>query len=202
MDFTLLTKAQIAYLRIRPNFKNDRDAAASLGINYTSIKTWKAERHKDCLIFNSSVRLGKCENVEGHENCTGESYQAFKASYQELMETMNFSIQNPAAFVDRALVPQALRRIHEIVTQEVTPATSANKMGVIGRTAETILKTKGILAPDSVSVFRVDTVVAEMMKAGESFTPDYLQSRGETAQTKQLTNGEVVEHPGETAARD
>lgn len=209
MDFTLLTSAQTAYLRVRPNFKNDGDAADSLGIGRNSIKTWKAEKHKDCLVINSSVRLAKCDDVEGHEGCTGEPYQAFKASYQELMETMNFSIKNPAEFVDRALVPQALKRIHETLSMEITNETSAQKMGVITKTAETVLKTKGILAPDSISVFRVDTVVAEMLKAGEKFTPDYLSNSPPSRQlspgTDPTKSGEpesVVVHPVETDVVD
>ena len=172
MDTTLLTQAQVAYLRVRPNYKSDRLAAEGLGVSYGTVKVWKSRR----------IQEGDRE------------IRPFKQAYDIVMEEMNISINNPNEFVDRALVPEALKRISEIVGTEITNDTSAQKMGVIGKTAETILKTKGILAPDSVSVFRVDTVVAEMLNAGEKFTADYLPSPGETPEPKRLVASEVVEH--------
>ena len=141
-----LTPAQLDFLLLRPKHPTDDKCRRDLGLAKNTVQVWR-NRSKN-----------------------------FKALHEDIKTHLKHAIVefNRPQYIKDNLVPLSIKRLEEVLDEEITKKTGDARIRTISQVALKVLTGAGILQPEVAQVNNFNTIVAEAINEGAAFQAPWM----------------------------
>ena len=138
----VLTDHQKAYLHERPKYGTNAACSRAIGIHINTVANWRSK------------------------------FPDFAKAERAMTQARDTAGFNPDEFIHNELRPKAMKRMDEILSEQVTPLTKDGRVNTIQRTATEVLKGTGDLRPDGSGV-GIAIIINQFRDEGLKYAPSW-----------------------------
>lgn len=141
-----LSAKQLQFLLERPKHSSDDKCRLELGLAKNTVQVWRGRK------------------------------ESFKTLHDELRRHLKLALVdfNRPQYIKDNLVPLSIKRLEEVLDQEITKKTGDARIRTISQVALKVLTGAGILQPEVAQVNNFNTIVAEAINDGASFKAPWM----------------------------
>ena len=139
----VLTSFQEAYILERHKYGSNSACAKAIGVHSNTISNWRRTSPDFAL---AEKRMGEATAV---------------------------AIANPDNYIHDELRPLAMQRMHEIISESITPGTDNSRLNYIRQASEQILKGTGDLRPDGTGSANFVQIINDFRTNGGEYVPSW-----------------------------